>query len=318
MDRTFAPLPQTRTEAVLHRKIGVEIEFSGLTEDETANILQKRFGGHVGSHDAHRITLEGTDIGKVKIELDTALRKLSDSRLVDLGLSLSRAVVPVEIVTQPLDGNQLERLDRVCDDLRDAGAHSTADGILLGFGVHLNFEIVAYQAAHTTRTILAFGLLEDWLRSTMQIDRTRRILPFIAPWPRDYVAAIACDRSDLAFDSVRTLYARHVNSRNHGLDLLPIFKAADEQAFEQLFPDQETIKGRPAFHFRLPDSRIDEPAWSLRQEYVNWCRIERFAEDPDRLDQLAKAFLKRNEVSSANREDWAAYCAEQFGAEVAT
>lgn len=315
MDRTFPPLPHPLTDTGEERKTGVEIEFSGVTEDQTADIVCRRFGGRITARDAHQINIADTDIGAVEIVLDTALRKASDNRLVDLGLSLGRAIIPVEIVTEPLDRAQMKQLDRLCDDLRDAGAHGTANGILLGFGVHLNIEIVSEDAPHTLRTVLAFGLLEDWLRDSMQIDHTRRILPFIEPWPRDFVIGLARDRENLTFDGVRRLYAERVNSRNHGLDLLPVFKHADERLFARHFPDHDQTKGRPAFHYRLPDSRIDEAAWSLRQEWINWCRIERLAAQAERLHQLAKAFLDHETKGSADRASWATYCAEGFGAD---
>lgn len=315
MHRPFPPLPHPLTEAGTVRKVGVEIEFSGLSEEETASVVQHRFGGSVSDASAHELSVTGTEIGDIEIELDTALRKLADSKLLDAGLSVARGVIPVEIVTKPLTLDQMENLDRLRDDLRKAGAVGTKDGILLGFGVHLNVEIVSAEAAHTARTVLAFALLEDWLRDVMKIDRTRRILPFVEPWPRQFAVALAHEGFDLTFETIRRHYSEHVNSRNHGLDLLPIFKDFDEAAFERDFPDHRSVKGRPAFHYRLPNSRIDEHAWSLREEWVNWCRVERLAADTEGLKRLAKAFTSRDERLISDRADWARYCASTLGTE---
>jgi hypothetical protein len=317
MARPFPALPRPETKSGSPRKIGVEIEFSGLSEDETAEIVRQRFGGKLSKIDAHHVSVEDTEIGTVEIVLDTALRKLANSKVLDAGLSLARAVIPVEIVTEPLTLEQLEPLDSLREDLRNAGAHGTADAMLLGFGVHFNIEIVSAEDPHTARTILAFALLEDWLRDNMQIDQTRRVLPFVDPWPRSYATALAEKSVHLYFDEARSLYREHVDSRNHGLDLLPIFKDHDAALFEEDFPDHGNVKGRPAFHYRLPDCRIDEPAWSLRKEWINWCRVERLAADEEQLIQLAEAFVGRDAHLFNDRSSWAHHCSSVLRAEAA-
>jgi hypothetical protein len=179
------------------RRCGVEIEFAGLTETETADIVVTTLGGRSTPDGAHAFRVGGTAIGTVKVELDTALRK-TDVPGIEAGLDLARAVVPVEIVSEPLDTAGLGRLDALRARLRVAGAQGSGEGVFLGFGVHLNPE-TPIDPAHAVRIIRAYALLEDWLRRSDPIDATRRVLPFVDPWPHRLTdALIASDARDPA------------------------------------------------------------------------------------------------------------------------
>ena len=169
---------------------------------------------------------------------------------------MARAVIPVEMVTAPLSFDQLDELERFCAELRRGGAMGTGANPLFGFGVHFNVEVSDPHDAHTRNVVLALGLVEDWLRTRDLINTTRSALPYTDPWPHDFVDALVSDRPD-TLDGVMALYAKHVDSRNHGLDLLPLFKSGCPDTFGARFPDHDTA-GRPAFHFRMADCRIDE------------------------------------------------------------
>ncbi|MEO1362708.1 MAG: amidoligase family protein, partial [Pseudomonadota bacterium] len=140
-DPAFAPLPRPQTTDGTDRRVGVEIEFAGLTEDATATLVRTHLGGEADKDGAHDLHVTGTVLGTVKIELDTALRRLGDTGPVGAVLDALRGLIPVEIVTEPLDRDQLIRLDGFRDTLRRAGAVGTSDGVLLGFGVHLNVAV---------------------------------------------------------------------------------------------------------------------------------------------------------------------------------
>jgi hypothetical protein len=51
--------------------------------------------------------------------------------------------------------------------------------------------------------------------------------------------------------------------------------------------DPHLVKPRPTFHYRLPDCRIDEPGWRPSVDWNRWVAVERLAEDPERLGELA-------------------------------
>lgn len=310
---TFAPLPRMHTDTGEDRRVGVEIEFAGLTEHDVARLAQSHLGGRIATQDAHRITLADTALGTLKIELDTALKAWGGNRLVDAGLDAARGLIPVELVTEPLDLAGLNRLDAFRETLRAAGALGTHDGVLLGFGVHFNVAVAGMGAPVTARTILAFGLLEDWLRLRRPIDTTRRLMPFVAPWPSSFVETLAADAPDPAMRLVRDAYARHCDSRNFALDLLPLFKFADAAAFAREFPRQDNTKARPAFHYRLSDSRIDECEWSLELEWNRWRRVEELAETPGRLKGLAADYIQRARPLIGESGAWARHVDAQMG-----
>lgn len=310
MSPSFQPLPHPNTDDSTPRKVGVEIEFAGLSEAETAELAREQFGGIVEQTGPRKLSVTGSAIGTIEIVLDTALRKLSDDGLVDAGLDAARGLIPVEIVTEPLNPGDLPDLDQFRDTLREAGAMGTKEGLLLGFGVHLNVAVVAPDAPHTLATVRAFALLEDHLRANAPIDLTRRVMPFVEPWPRAFTDALTAEGEDLSFDRLRALYAHHCNSRNHALDLLPLFAHADEDRFATLFPDQTNTKGRPAYHFRLPDCRIDDPDWSLAQEWARWWQVETVASQPAVLAALSKAYTARDRQVLRDRTTWANTCEE--------
>lgn len=306
ISESWAGLPHATNADGALRRVGVEIEFGGLGERDVAVIVQECLGGRVSDAGAFELRVEGTCIGEVEIVLDTALRKRAKGALAESMLDLARGLIPVEIVTEPLSPEDLPQLDRLVARLREAGAIGSADGVFLGFGVHFNIEVVAPDHPHTCATVLSYGLVEAALRERYPIDVTRRWLPFVDPWPKAFVTALC--RRDLTLEDQRAAYAELVHSRNHGLDLLPLYKAADEAAFAALFPDKDGTKGRPAFHYRLPDCRIDEPEWSLAAEWESWALVERCAADTARLSDLRAAWLDQDGPLSGAGE-WAAMVA---------
>ncbi|SDX87418.1 amidoligase family protein [Citreimonas salinaria] len=307
-DDPFPPLPGAE------RLCGVEIELAGLTEIEVAEIACHRLGGGFERSAPHVVVLHDSALGDLRVELDTALRKLGGGRLVQQGLDALRGLIPVEIVTDPLTPRALATLDALREDLRRAGALGSRHGALLGFGVHLN-PARSGDDMRVVRVARAFGLAEDWLRTRRRIDITRRILPFVDPWP----APLTDDLVDAPPDTLAglaRLYARHTQSRNHGLDLLPLLRDAVPDAYEQAFPRARTIGGRPAYHFRLPDCRIDEPGWSLAEPWADWLAIERVADDSAMTDALCAAW-REHRTTRESRDDWARQVGNILGTGVA-
>ena len=113
---SFAPLPRPLNAKGDARLTGVEIELGGLDEARVAALVAERLDGRAEQEDSHIWAVSGSDIGDVAVYLDIFLRKAQKSRLRDLALDLGREVVPVEIVTEPIDMEGLARLD----DLRHA------------------------------------------------------------------------------------------------------------------------------------------------------------------------------------------------------
>jgi len=242
---------------------------------------------------ARFLRLTGTAIGDITIELDTALTELGHGAAVDALLDAARQVVPVEIVTEPLTPQQVAQLDEICPILRRAGARGSRDGVLYGFGVHLNVEIPGRDTPHLARIIRAYGLLEPVLRDRMALDGTRRLLPFVRPWPVALVRDLIAAGDEAGLGTIAALYANHTQSRNHGLDLLPLLKWADGDRYSDLFGNAKS-GARPAFHFRLPESRIDEAHWSLTQPWAQWLVVEQVADHLPTLNALSGAWDRQS------------------------
>lgn len=299
----FRALPEPRTTDGKERRTGVEVEFSGLSEAQVADILQARFGGEISRCDAHRLRVEDSEVGVLKVELDTALAKKDTGKAGSRAMDLLRGLVPVEVITEPLTVEQIARFDSVIADLREAGASGSRDGVFLGFGVHLNPEVVSADAPHTLRTVRAFALMDPVLRKWNNIDVTRRVLPFVKPWPKAFVGLLVEEKPESLADLI-DLCDPHVRTRNHALDLLPLFKWAVPKLFEASYPDDTATSARPTFHFRLPDSRINEPGWSLREPWEMWRQVEAVAAC-DRLEALEEAWRAQDEAGALARRDGA-------------
>ncbi|GAA4221316.1 hypothetical protein GGQ68_000209 [Sagittula marina] len=303
MTSHYPPLALTETAEGEPRRTGVEIEFAGLNEVEAADVVFQTFGGHIEEGESHELTVTGTEIGDIRVELDTVLRKKKNIPLLQMGLDLATGLVPVEIITGPLTREKVARLDALTDALRQAGATGTRDGILLGFGVHLNPEVVSLDDPHTMQTILAYGLLEPWLRRQEDLNVTRRLMPFVNQWPSAFVTELARSRPSSLAD-LMVVMARHVQSRNHGLDLFPLFAHANESLYNRMFPEPDKTAARPTFHFRLPDCRIDEADWSLAQAWKLWWTVEDVAQNGALLDSLRKAWIDHMHTAPGADKRW--------------
>ena len=299
----FDPLPRPRTADGTPRLTGVEIELGGLTEDHCARICARMLGGEAVQTDSVIWEVRDTRLGRLKVYLDIFLRKADRTALRDAALALGREVVPVEIVTEPLDRDGLIALDALRETLRREGALGSGGGMFFGFGVHLNVEIASTAAADVVRPLLAYALIEDWLREANPIDQTRRVLPFTAPYATTLVRALIALGPDAGLPAVIDAYAELAASRNHGLDMLPVFA---HLAPERIAPAlTEATSARPAFHFRLPDCRIDEPGWSLEHGWRRWLTVERVAANTALLLELSEAWRAAHTGVTLTRGHWA-------------
>lgn len=299
------PLPRPDTGDGRPRRVGVELEFGGLEEGEAAQIAARTLGGTMREAGAQDYRVEGGALGDLKIYLDTRYRKEAESRLAEAGLDLSRLVVPVELVTEPIDPRQLSDLDRLRAALLGAGAHGTRDGLLYGFGLHLNPELPGTDPDRDLWPVLrAFGLLGDWLRQEAGINLSRRVLPFTGPWPAGLVDALCAG----APDDLAGTYLDHVDSRNHDLDALPVFAHLDEDRVAAALGGLGAVSARPAWHYRLPDARVGEAGWTIALEWNRWVLVERLAGDP-LLDDLAADWQ-----ADDRPRDWAGHVRSRLAA----
>ena len=99
-------------------------------------------------------------------------------------------------------------------------------------------------------------------------------------------SAYAPELSRLADD-----YIAHNPTRNRPLDLLPLMAFNDPSLLERRELAGQKVRPRPAFHYRLPNSSIDEPGWSISAEWKRWVLVERLADNPALAARFAREYL---------------------------
>ncbi|HYD99090.1 MAG TPA: amidoligase family protein [Alphaproteobacteria bacterium] len=289
------------------RRIGVEIEFAGLDAAETAALVQRLFGGAVEQQNPHRYKVRGTSLGDFTVELDLSAAHPNADKEKPPGLigglverveetvraaigTVGRLIMPHEIAVPPLPVDRLGEADRLIRALRAEGAVGTEANPLYAFGLHLNPEVPGRDAATLTACCKAFALLAPWLRSEIGVNLARRISPFIVPWPDAYVRRLVdpAYRPDLA--GLMDDYMDANPTRNRELDLYPLFAHLDPERVAARNADF-LIRPRPTFHYRLPDSRVDDPDWSVAADWNRWVAVERLAADAERLDAMGRDYL---------------------------
>ena len=303
------------------RRVGVEIEFALVEATPAADAVARAIGGRVTRRGAHVAVLEDSAIGRVVFELDTRFAKPADDpgfidrALEELDLretaaNVLSALIPVEMVTEPLDAGQLVTLDRAIAALREAGAVGTKHSPVNAFGMHLNIAIAAGGPARAIRIAAAYACVEAWLRRQMAVDLARRATPFVDPYPPGYLRALArafAGGTGPTLAAFIELYAEWNPTRNRGLDMWPLLGHLDRTAAEAAL-GAPVKNARPAFHYRLPDSDLENPGWTPRSELARWDAIEAVADDAQAFEAVRGACL-RHQTWRIGREEYDAVIA---------
>lgn len=322
--RTFPITPPLReTSSGTPRQIGVEIEFAGLDCKAAAAIIAQQFGGIAESIDPYRYLIETTAHGRFIVELDTQFvhpgetsdpvtradteaQRLKDALEEGLRTAIgevTRLYLPTEVVAPPLPITALPDLDALAAHLRAAGARGTRDSVLYAFGLQLNIDMPALDPATVLAYLQAYLVSADWLRQDIGVDRTRRVLPFVQPFPRAYMRQVlqpgyAPDLAGLIDD-----YLVHNPTRNRDLDMLPLLTWLAPDRVRAAVDDPR-LKARPALHYRLPDSRIEDPSWSIISEWNRWARtVEHLAANPGQRQAACTACLTH--IQQSRLAEWA-------------
>jgi len=308
--------PSYRLPARLHnargevRTVGLELEIGGLSLEQTLALIQAELGGTLVTASRTEGAVQASALGTFKVEWDhSMLRQRSYLRplerlglldgehssfadkVEDSVLQLAAEIVPIEVVTPPIALDQLGRLDPLWTRLRVAGAKDTHDSLLYAFGLHLNPEIPDRDSRTVLAYLRAFLLLEDFLVEVSKIDLARRISPFIKPFPEVYRRKVlALDYAPSA-EVLLADYLDHSPTRNRTLDMLPLFVDLHGDDFLARVEEAPLVKGRPTFHYRLPNCALSEPGWTPAVDWNHWVAVEDLACDPARLEELSRAYL---------------------------
>jgi putative amidoligase enzyme len=313
----FADPPALENAAGRLRTVGVEVEFGALSARRAATALAEGLGGVVAEEDAHALSVEGTPLGALMVEIDmrhahpqrhrgTRWGRLGAGWAARLGTA-AQYFVPRELVTGPMPIDRLALVDRAVEVLRRAGAREAGP---VAFGLHFNPEPPRLDAETVAAILKAFVLLNDWLRRESRPRRLSHFLGFGRAFPPAYVRRVVAadywpDLADLMGD-----YLEANPTRERDLDLLPLFLHLDERRVRARLP-AEKIGKRPVLHYRLPTARVGQPGWSIAPDWNRWVAVERLAADLPRLERLAAAYP----AAARKPRDWAEISARlAFGA----
>jgi hypothetical protein len=219
-----------------------------------------------------------------------------------LGL-IAKSFVPFEAITPPLPMQKLFKLDVLIDRLRTHGAKGTKRILFYAFGVHLNPELPDTDISTVLSYFRAFFCLSDWLEAKEELPISRRITPYISNFPNDYIRQVMSIKYSPTMDEFIEDYLKANPTRNRVLDLLPLLAWLDEDKVCQTLPD-EKISRRPTLHYRLPNSDIDNPDWSLAYCWNNWVMVERLAARPELLAKMMESYSKNKSFLGMNTKYW--------------
>ncbi|GHC33982.1 amidoligase family protein [Aidingimonas halophila] len=315
--------PQPYTRQGSPRRVGVEIEFAGMLPQDAAQLVNTLFGGEIETLSPHRLRVVDTRWGDFAIELDAQYAH-PDSKIIgnlpqdkdESGRNPMRVelhnrtrewigdvvagLVPTEIVCPPVPWNELGDLDALFNALRDQGAKGTDASLLYGFGLHLNPEVPSTEVSSLLAHLRAYLLLAEWLRDQIDIDITREVLPHANPFPKAYGIKVLDPAYDPSLEVLIDDYLEYNNSRNRELDLLPLFAHLCPDHHHSGLQD-ELIKPRPTFHYRLPNAQLSSSDWGAVIEWNRWLEVERLAADSACLEARSREYLDYHTQSPMSR-----------------
>jgi len=299
------------------RRVGIEVEFAGLELEVSAGVVAGVLGGEVNRLNEYEFEIETSDLGTFRLEVDNRLllELVRDRERGRTGLIQQAAetvlsatagtLAPLELVTPPVPWTEVTRMDEVVSALGEAGATGTREGLMAAFGVHYNPNVPDLGASSLRDHLRAYLVLEPWLRTELAVDWSRRVTPFIDPFPVAYTRELLATDEDWSLDELVTHYLSFNPTRNRALDMLPLL-AELRPAIVREHVDDPLLKPRPAFHYRLTNSHVGEPGWSLSAGWRYWLVVEDLARDEERLEAMARAFREHlDEPFAALRSSWA-------------
>ncbi len=305
----FKKPPQLFNANGKERRVGVEIEFAKMDLQTATEVIHRLFGGKIVPISAFELKVVETDFGEFRIVLDSALVRENAYKKVlggwginfshetrtnfeGLVTRVSNTIVPYEIITPPIPISQMNVLERLREALHLGNAHGTKASPFSAFGLHFNPESPTLTDANLLLNYLrAYVLMHEWLLKIGNIDFKRRISPFIDHFENDYILYVLNPDYQPDMRQLIRDYIYFNPTRHRALDMLPLFAAIDKDAMNDYELDKMLIKARPTFHYRLPNSMLDQSGWRIATEWNRWVLIESLAYNPDLICELTQEFL---------------------------
>ncbi|MEX1024708.1 MAG: amidoligase family protein [Planctomycetota bacterium] len=303
------------TESGALRQIGVEVEFAGLDLERCVRSIAECLDASFEFVTEYEALLDAGTLGSFRVEVDNHfLKDLGRLReehgeldLLQSGFEavLSAAIgtlTPIELVTPPLAPSQLLLLDHVLERLSREGAVGTQDGVLSAFGVHYNPRLWSLDPSTIWHHLQAYCALEPWLRRSLEVDLARRVSGFIQSYPLSFVERVISNAAPSDHATLVDEYLAHNPTRNRALDLLPLLTHLSRERVESTLGESD-LSARPTFHFRLANSFVGDPRWSITEGWRHWLLVEDVAGDPERLDLILRHY-RRSLARGDSRRSW--------------
>ncbi|PHO11603.1 hypothetical protein CPG38_12140 [Malaciobacter marinus] len=293
------------------RKVGYELEFSNINMNEILSLLKETYSLKEKKINSFFYKLE-SEYGDFVLELDFELLtkqkiktnaidffekvgiQIDEKRLDEveniLG-TISKDLVPYEISTPPIPLSKMQLVDDLSTKLTNAGAHGTKKRVYNAFGLHINVELISLKAKSILNYLRTYVILQDFLNKDAKVDIARKITPYIDNFPKEYILKILNSKYNPNMDDLIDDYLYFNPTRNRSLDMLPVFAYIDEKRVREKLP-KEKIKPRPAFHYRLSNSLVDENDWKISDEWNRWLLVENLANNEKNLKLLSNEYIE--------------------------
>lgn len=285
------------------RRVGVEIEMSGIELSVIAELLLAEYGGTIDRVSEYELKVNDTTLGDFKVDLDFEyLQKLGrhekdadrewsrkfEEFEADAIQALMKNLIPCELIAPPIRFDRLGELDAVVKRLRLRGANGTRQSLFSAFGLHLNPELPDMDPATILAYLRAFVCLQGWLEEREDIVLSRKLSPFIRSYPGEYEDLILKEDYVPSLTQLIVDYLVHNPTRNRMLDMLPLFAFLDEKRVVEVVGTQK-LRKRPTLHYRLPNCDIDNPDWGVWRSWNDFMQVESLANDESRLRAICEA-----------------------------
>ena len=196
-------------------------------------------------------------------------------------------LVPVELISPPLPMDRLANFQDIVGDLQKAGARGTDDSLVYAFSLQFNPELPALDSTTIRNYLQAFVCLQDHLFANASMDTLRKLTRYSEPFAPDYIKLLVQPDYDPGIEQLIDDYLEFNPTRNRALDCLPLFAHIDEQRVRKVVSD-DRVKARPTFHYRLPDSNISDPSWTIFEAWRDWLTVEWLAYESERRRELCR------------------------------
>lgn len=320
MSLTYPPILENSDGET--RTVGLELEFAGLELRQIAEIIKQTYGGHIAEHNRYEFEITETGLGDFRVELDARiLRKMAGQNIFkkwgfdfdeqtirdsieELVDKMAKSVVPVEVVMPPVPFDQLKGMEKLRKQLQQQKAEGTGTSLVHAFGMHINIESPDLETPTLLAYLRAFLLVYPWLLKKLNIDISRRISPFVDPFPDPYVERVLNLEYQPDRDQFVEDYLRFNATRNRPLDMMPIFAMLKPDRIAREL-EGEKNSPRPTFHYRLPNSHIDDPTWEFSDEWNYWCAVEKLAADREMISKLSRLYvLRKGKTLVSFKKEW--------------